>query len=75
MEGRACRFHFGKAVLTLVVGGAVLRHFAGCNHPTRRTWHHDHFARAWQRHHPRWHSWAGDQPQSSNAEEKSEGAA
>lgn len=75
MEGRAYRFHFGKAVLALLVGGAVLRHFAGCDHPARRNWHHDHFARAWQQHHPRWRSWAGDQPQGSTVEEKSEGAA
>lgn len=75
MEGQSCRFRFGPLVLGVLIGGAVLRRLAGCEHPARRHWRHDHFARAWRTHHTGFHRWACHYPQGEASAEKSEEAA
>ena len=75
MIGRFRRFRVGPLVLGVLIGGAALRHFGGCERPVRRHWHHDHFARAWRRHHMGYHPWADPYPQEDATTEKSEEAA
>ena len=74
MIGRSRQFRVGPLVLGVLIGGAALRHFAGCERPVRRHWHHDHFARAWRQHHTGRHPWTW-YPQEDVATEKSEAPA